>query len=346
MASNLKLADRSHLKILKNLQDLKDVTNHNRLNRVKNKSLEGLWSVCRFLLIIGITFVILYPLLMKFSVAFKAKEDIYNPTIYMIPVHVTLDNFKLALDLLDYWPLLLNTMLYVFVTMVLTTMSTALAGYGFARFQFPGSNLLFGLVVLTILIPMSTLMVPMYLHFRNFDVLGLVQLFTGKEGVNLLNSFWPSVITSATATGLKAGLFIYIFRQFFRGLPKEIEEAALIDGAGGIKTFFTIMLPNAIPPLITVMLFSFVWQYNDTFYTSLFMSESALMPLKVASLPADASQFLPSLMGLDASAKADPNHVALIVDTGILLAILPLIVLYLFVQRHFVESVERTGVVG
>ncbi|WP_435924201.1 carbohydrate ABC transporter permease [Paenibacillus sp. DYY-L-2] len=323
-----------------------DTAAHNRINRVKNKTLEWLWSMCRFLLIIGITFVIIYPILMKFSVAFKAKEDIYNPTIYMVPVHVTLENFRLALELLDYWPLLLNTMTYVVVTMVLTTMSTALAGYGFARFKFPGSNLLFGLVILTILIPMSTLMVPMYLHFRNFDVLGLVHLFTGKDGVNLLNSFWPSVITSATATGLKAGLFIYIFRQFFRGLPKEIEEAALIDGAGGIKTFFKIMLPNAIPPLITVTLFSFVWQYNDTFYTSLFMSDSALMPLKIASLPADASQFLTILAGLGTSGKVDPNYVALIVDTGILLAILPLIVLYLFVQRHFVESVERTGVVG
>ncbi|MEK5477171.1 carbohydrate ABC transporter permease [Paenibacillus sp. FSL R5-0407] len=323
-----------------------DAAAHNRINRVKNKTLNGLWSICRFLLIIGIVFIIVYPILMKFSVAFKAKEDIYNPTIYMIPVHFTLDNFKLALDLLDYWPLLLNTMTYVVITMVLTTMSTALAGYGFARFKFPGSNLLFGLVVLTILIPMSTLMVPMYLHFRNFDVLGLVHLFTGKDGINLLNSFWPSVITSATGTGLKAGLFIYIFRQFFKGLPKEIEEAALIDGAGGIKTFFTIMLPNALPPLITVTLFSFVWQYNDTFYTSLFMSDSALMPLKIASFPADAGQYLSALAGMGASGKMDPNYVALVVDTGILLAILPLIVLYLFVQRHFVESVERTGVVG
>ncbi|NMO95109.1 carbohydrate ABC transporter permease [Paenibacillus lemnae] len=323
-----------------------DEDSHNRINRIKNKSLNSLWSICRFMLILGITFIIIYPILTKFSMAFKAKEDIYNPTIYMIPVHFTLDNLSVALKLLDYWPLLLNTMVYVFVTMLLTTMSTALAGYGFARFQFPGSNILFGLVVLTILIPMSTLMVPMYLHFRSFDVLGVVHLFTGKDGINLLGTYWPSVITSATATGLKAGLFIYIFRQFFRGLPKEIEEAALIDGAGGIKTFFSIMLPNAIPPLITVTLFSFVWQYNDTFYTSLFMSDSALMPLKIASLPADASQFLPGLMGISNSAEADPNYVALVVDTGILLAIIPLILLYLFVQRHFVESVERTGVVG
>ncbi|MCL6460057.1 MAG: carbohydrate ABC transporter permease [Gorillibacterium sp.] len=317
-----------------------------RLTKARNRAANLLWSIFRYALIIGISFVIIYPLLSKVSYALKDKQDIYNPTIYMIPVHFTLDNLKLALDLLDYWPLLASTLVYVFITMLLATISSALAGYGFARFSFPGSNILFALVILTIMVPMSTLMVPMYLHFRSFDILGIFHLITGKDGVNLLNSYWPAMITSATANGLKSGLYIYIFRQFFRGLPKEIEEAALIDGAGGIKTFFTIMLPNAIPPLMTVALFSFVWQYNDTFYTSLFMSESLLMPLKVASLPANTSQFLPILLGLGTNAKADPNYVALIVDTGILLAILPLIILYLFVQRHFVESVERTGVVG
>ncbi|WP_058302667.1 carbohydrate ABC transporter permease [Gorillibacterium timonense] len=315
-------------------------------HKLRNKTVDLLFSIFRYMLIIGISFVILYPILTKISYALKDKQDIYNPTIYMIPVHFTLDNLKLAKDLLNYWPLLGNTLFYVAVVMLLQTASCALAGYGFARFKFPGSNILFALVILTILVPMSTLMVPMYLHFRSFDVLGLVHAFTGKDGINLLNSYWPSIITSATANGLKSGLFIYIFRQFFIGLPKEIEEAALIDGAGGIRTFFQIMLPNAIPPMITVILFSFVWTYNDTFYTSLFMSESSLMPLKIASLPADTSQFLPILMGLGRNGQADPNYVGLIVDTGILLAIIPLIVLYLFVQRHFVESVERTGVVG
>lgn len=317
-----------------------------RLHKAKNKGADLLWVIFRYALIIGISFVIIYPLISKVSYAFKDKQDIYNPTIYMLPVHFTLDNLKMALDLLDYWPLLANTLVYVGITMLLQTVSSALAGYGFARFTFPGSNILFALVILTIMVPMSTLMVPMYLHFRNFDILNLVHLFTGKEGINLLNSYWPAIITSITANGLKSGLYIYIFRQFFRGLPKEIEEAALIDGAGGIKTFFHIMLPNAISPLMTVALFSFVWQYNDTFYTSLFMSESLLMPLKIASLPANTSQFLPVLMGLGVNAKADPNYVALIIDTGILLAIAPLIILYMFVQRHFVESVERTGVVG
>jgi multiple sugar transport system permease protein len=319
-----------------------------RLHKARNKSVDLLWAIVRSVLIVGISFVILYPIMRQLSVAFKAVQDIYDPTIYMVPANYTLENLKYAMRILDYWPILGNTVLFVTIMMALQAASCALAGYGFARFSFPGSKLLFGLVVLTILIPTNTLMVPMYLHFRSFDILGMISLITGKEGVNILNTYWPSIITSATANGLKSGLYIYIFTQFFRGLPKEIEESALIDGAGGFKTFFSIMLPNAIPSLVTVMLFAFVWQYNDTFYASLFMSGSDLMANKIASLPADVNQYLPILLGygINPSQRADPNHVAMIVDTGILLAMLPLIIMYLFVQRYFVESVERTGVVG
>ncbi|MFD1953623.1 carbohydrate ABC transporter permease [Paenibacillus thailandensis] len=318
-----------------------------KLQKARNKAADWLFGLFRYLLIVGISFIIIYPLLLKLSVAFKDKQDIYNPTIFLVPVHFTWDNIKLAMQVMDYFPLLANTLLFVVVTTLLSTASCALAGYGFARFSFPGNGLLFGFVVLTLLIPTSTLMLPMYLHFRSFDILGIVQLFTGKEGVNLLNTYWPSVITAAFGVGLKAGLFIYIFRQFFKGMPKEMEEAALIDGAGGYRTFALIMLPNAVSPLITVILFSFVWQYNDTLYTTLFMSESALIPLKVASLPAQANQLIPSLIGIGgAGVKADPNHVAMIVDTGILLSIAPLILIYLVVQRYFVESIERSGIVG
>lgn len=319
-----------------------------KMQRAKNKSLALLWSFVRAVLIIGVSFTIIYPIMRYISAAIKDPVDIYNPTVYMIPVNYTLDNLKYAMGVLDYWPTLWNSIVLVTLTMILQVISCALAGYGFARFNFPGNNILFALVVLTILIPVNTLMLPMYLHFRSFDLLGIIGFFKGTDGVNLLNTRWPILILSATANGLKSGLYIYIFRQFFRGLPKEIEEAALIDGAGGFKTFFRIMLPNSIPSIVTVALFAFVWQYNDTYFASLFMPNVNLLANKIASLPADANLFLPTLMGygLNPSQKADPNHVALIVDTGILLAILPLIILYLFVQRYFVESVERTGIVG
>lgn len=319
-----------------------------RRQKALQRFFDIVYAIFRALLVIGISFIILYPILQKISVAFKDKTDIYNPTIYMIPVHFTGENIQLAMGILDYFPMLGKTLLFVIVTTLLTAASCALAGYGFARFNFPGNQILFTLVIMTILVPSTTLMLPYYLHFKNFDFLGIISLFTGKSGVNLINTYWPSIITSATAIGLKAGLFIYIFRQFFKGLPKEIEEASLIDGAGGIQTFFRIMLPNSIPPIITVVLFCFVWQYNDTFYTTLFMNGMELMSLKVSTLSSQANQFIPVLMGYahGSGFKADPNHVAMVVDTGILLAIAPLILLYIVVQRYFVESIERTGIVG
>lgn len=298
--------------------------------------MDKLYKLFRALLIIGISFIIIFPIIQKISFAIKDKVDIYNPTIYMVPHHFTLENVSLAVGLLNYFPMLGRTFFYAGITTILAAASCALVGYGFARFKFPGSNVMFGLVIMTILIPTTTLMLPMYLQFKDFF------------GVSLLGTMWPAFMMSATAIGLKSGLFIYIFRQFFKGLPKEIEEASLIDGAGGLTTFFKIMLPISIPPIITVVLFSFVWQYNDTFYTSLLMSGTDLMALKVATLPTQADQFIPSLMGYSHSSgfRADPNHVALVVDTGILLAIAPLVLLYIIVQRYFVESIERTGIVG
>ncbi|PWW07446.1 multiple sugar transport system permease protein [Paenibacillus cellulosilyticus] len=342
------------MQLAKRITQLKDglssdtLLHSSQAHRVRTRAGELVWSIFRYVLIIGISFIIVYPLLLKLSVAFKSRDDIFDPTIFIVPKHFTFSNVEIAVKVLKFFPTLGQTLLFVVAMMILSTASCALAGYGFARFSFPGRNLLFGLVVLTILVPAETLMVPTYLHFRSFDFLNLVTLFTGKDGINLMNSYWPSTILSVTANGLKAGLYIYIFRQFFRGMPAEIEEAALIDGAGGIATFFRIMLPNAVPPLITVMLFAFVWQYNDTFYNSMFMSDMHLMPSQIASLPGNAGVYISTVIygGADPNAKPDPNYVAMIVDTGLLVAISPLIVMYLFVQRYFVESVERTGVVG
>ncbi len=306
------------------------------LERIKR----WLWAIVRFVLIAGLSFVILFPIFQKISTAFKHKSDLYSAVVVWIPQHVSLDNFKEAMRVMDYWPTLLNTFSLSAATTIFTTLSCALAGYGFARLKFKGSNLLFAGVILTILVPPTTILVPVYLNLKNFDLFGLMTLFTGKP-INLLNTYWPFILTSLTANSLKAGLYIFIFRQFFRGIPKEIEEAAYVDGSGIFGTFARIMLPNAIPSIVTVLLFSFVWQWNDSFYTTTYLTSSQVMSTQLSSLPYNLAQQVG-----DGASKADPFYLSMIQDTGILLAILPLIVIYLFVQRYFVESVERTGIVG
>ncbi|GIO68361.1 carbohydrate ABC transporter permease [Paenibacillus sp. FSL M7-1455] len=298
------------------------------------KSKLWLWKAVRTVMIVGFCFIILFPLFLRLSVAFRSKADIYDPTVLWIPRHFTLDNIKIAMEATQYFPALLNTFLISAGTTIVQLASCALAAYAFARLKFRGSGLLFGLVIFTIVVPPQTIMIPLYLTYRYFDLFGLIKLFTGKSSLNLIDTFWPFLISSATAMGLKNGLYIYIFRQFFRGIPKEIEESAFVDGAGVLRTFYRIMLPNAVPAIITVVLFSFVWQWNDSYYVSLFLSK-----VKVLST---------QLMDMGSALGKEPDLVyqSMLLNTGVLLLTAPLIILYLFVQRYFVESVERTGIVG
>ncbi|MBM7542630.1 carbohydrate ABC transporter permease [Amphibacillus cookii] len=299
------------------------------------------WSFVRFVLIAGLSFVILYPILQKISTAIKHKSDLYSPIVVWIPENFTFDNIRDAMSIMNYWETLFNTFMLSGMTTILTAASCALAGYAFARLRFKGSNILFFGVILTILVPPTTILIPVYMNLREFSLGGLIPLLTGNT-VNLLDSYWPFILTSITANSLKAGLYIFIFTQFFRGVPKAIEEAAYIDGAGVGSTFFRIMLPNAFPAIVTVVLFSFVWQWNDSFYTTTYLTSSHVMSTQLSSLPYNLEMFLD---GGDA-ASSDPFYLSMVQDTGILLAILPLIILYLFVQRYFVQSIERTGVVG
>ncbi|WP_152394176.1 carbohydrate ABC transporter permease [Paenibacillus guangzhouensis] len=292
------------------------------------------WIAVRTLLILGFCYIILFPLFLRISVAFRSKVDIYDPTVLWIPRHFTFENLKLAISATKYGSALLNTFMISSATTIIQLATCALAGYAFARLKFKGSGILFALVIFTIVVPPQTIMIPLYLTYRYFDLFGILKWFTEKGSVNLIDTFWPFLISSGTAMGLKNGLYIYIFRQFFRGVPKELEEASLVDGAGIFKTFYRIILPNAIPAIVTVLLFSFVWQWNDSYYVSLFLSKVKVLATQLTD------------MGPALGKEPDPVYQSMLLNTGVLLMMAPLIVLYLFVQRYFVESVERTGLVG
>ncbi|MGZ9585111.1 carbohydrate ABC transporter permease [Paenibacillus marinisediminis] len=303
-----------------------------RFNPVE-KGKRWLWIWLRGLLVAGFCFIILFPLFLRLSVAFRDRADIYDPTVLWIPRNFTWDNLRIAIETTDYFGTMLNTIFISGGTTVIQLMSCALGAYAFARLKFRGSGILFALVIFTIIVPPQTIMIPLYLTYRYFDLFGLVPMLTGKASFNLIDTFWPFIISSSTAMGLKNGLYIYIFRQFFRGIPKELEEASLVDGAGVPRTFLRIMLPNAVPAIVTVALFSFVWQWNDSYYVGLFLNDVKVL----------ATQLMNMGIGLK---EPDPVYQSMLLNTGVLLMTAPLIIMYLFVQRYFVESVERTGIVG
>ncbi|HKM17043.1 MAG: carbohydrate ABC transporter permease [Firmicutes bacterium] len=293
------------------------------------------WSLIRGVLVAGICFIIVYPVLIKISSSLMTEEDLFDLTVRWIPkrfsMKTMLGNYADIYREIDYLHAFANSAALALTVAVLQAASCTLVGYGLARFKFLANNLLFALVIFTLLVPPQMVTIPLFLNFRFFDLFGLL-----KQPLNLIGTFWPFVLTSMTGMGLKNGLFIYIMRQFFKGMPKSLEEAALVDGAGHLRTFFAIMLPGAKVSLLIVFLFSFVWQYNDMFLTQMYMQQSSvLLPFRLESLTLIFDN-------LDYS----DEYISIILNTGMVMFITPILIMYAFLQRYFIESVERTGIVG
>ena len=308
---------------------------------LKKRVKEITYQIIRLILLFGMCFLILQPIFNKISISFMAEEDLYNAMVIAIPEHFTRGNYTLAAGFMDYWNTLRNTMV-VSITIALLQISVCtLVGYGFARFEFPLKKFWFACVMLVIIIPPQTLSTSLHLHFRFFDILGLFQLITG-DTLNLRGSILPYYLMSAGCMGLKNGLYIYMIRQFFRNIPKEMEEAAYVDGCGTLKTFFRIMLPDAKPILTSCFLFSFVWQWTDSFYSKMFLGNIKLLSVQLLLIGEKLDNYLTNTLHL--ASGASTGYTQCIISTGTLMVILPLLILYLFAQRGFVESLSSTGI--
>lgn len=299
------------------------------------------YKIVRAILLFGLCFLILQPLLNKISISFMEEQDLYDSTINVIPRHFTLSNYKISMSLMSYWTSLGNTALVSLLVSVLQIISCTLVGYGFARYKFPLKGLWFGMVILVIVVPPTTIQSSLYLNFRYFDILGLFKLITG-DSLNLLDSLIPYALMCLGCMGLKSGLYIYMLRQYFRGIPKELEEAAYVDGCGKIMTFIRIMLPDAKPMITSCFLFSFVWQWTDSFYARMFLSSDfAILSNKLTGLAGALDNYLDA-RGI--AQKAETAYSQAMLGTGTLLTIVPLIIVYLFAQKGFVESLSQTGI--
>jgi multiple sugar transport system permease protein len=295
------------------------------------------WALIRAVLMIGLCFMILYPLIVKFTSSIMPVDDMYDATVRFVPRSTTLQQYRIAWEWMNYPRVLLNTVSLTLTVSLLQLAFCTLVGYGLGRFNFKGRNLVFGMVLLTLVVPPEMVMIPLFLNFRFFTLFGLVP----EPGINLLGSYWPFVLTSCTTMGLRNGLFVYIMTHFFRNMPDSLEEAAEIDGAGSFVTFYRIMLPGARPALVIVFLFAFVWQWNDLFYLDLFIRSGE------GYLSYALQNFALRFVSNSPISKQFPWHYrSLLNNAGMMMFMAPLLVLYLFMQRHFVESIERTGLVG
>lgn len=289
-----------------------------------------------------LAYQLLYPVLYMFSMSIRAPEDMNDPSIIWVAKHFTLENFADAIKSMNYGNAVRVSLTLCLVCGFLDVFSCAIAGYGFARFDFWGKKALFVLVIFTMVVPTQTLVLPLYMRWRYADFGGIVKLFNEQGFVNLIGTLWPLIIPAALAMGVRSGLYIFIYRQFFINLPVALEDAAYIDGAGPYRTFFSIMLPNIKNAIITVFLFSFVWNWGEYYLSKQFLgSTDRSIMVALSSIRRDLAS-LSSLAGTQIG--SNPEKVATRVMAGCLLTAAPMLLMFIFTQRFLADSIEHIGI--
>lgn len=317
----------------------------NRIKHIKKRGTGLIVSFIRYVILLSIGFIIIYPLFYMIVCSVQSKDAFYDSTRVWIPTQFAVkENFKAAFGAMNYATSFWNTIKYAVVSALLEVASCAFIGYGFARFEFREKKFYTLMLFMTILIPDMILLIPRMVNYSNLDFLGILGLFNKLTGINLrpnvLNSavvFWlPSVF----ATGLRSGVLIYIYIQFFKGLPRELEEAAYVDGANHFRTFFSIALPSSGVVILTVTVFSLIWHWNDYLLSGMYLTDNYPLAMQLNMLK--QTIMLMYDVRVDTS---NPQTMAYLM-AGCLLFILPMLIVYMILQKGFIESIDRVGITG
>ena len=282
-----------------------------------------LFKVIIYALLIGIGFVYVYPLLYMVSISLQDLADLLSPSVLYIPSKLYLDNIITSFEVLKYLETLLSSLTVTLFPAILQTFVASLIGYGFAKFEFPLKRIIFAIVILTYIIPPQLIMIPRFVLFND---------------LNLVGTIWSILLPASLGQGLYSAVFILIFYQFYKMIPKALEEAAQIDGASPFYVYIKIAVPLSVPSFITSFLFSFVWYWNET-YTSSLMLNNLVETLQLRLLT-----FVSSYQDLF------PGEAALINEgirmSATLLIILPMLIVYIFIQKLFIQGIDQSGLAG
>lgn len=311
-----------------------------KMSGIKAKKLVSsvIWGIVRYGFLIASCYLLLYPFLYMISGSFRAAIDFHDPTVNWIPKHISTENLAVAWRAMDYGRSLLHTLLDGMIPALLQFCVSAVAAYGMARFRFKGRSVFTVLMFLNLLVPAVMIIIPMYTklyHFDVFGILGLLSKITGQElRPNLLDSPFAFWLPAALGVGLKGGLFIYIFTQFFKGLPRELEEAAWLDGAGPYRTFMKIIVPSSGSAAITVLSFAVIWNWSDYLLPEMFLTDN--YPLSVML------ERMPKIVEYEVGTESQAG----VLLASCLLFLIPVILFYLLIQKRFTASIVTSGITG
>ncbi len=301
-------------------------------------------SLLRYVVLIAIGYIILYPLLYMISSAIRTRDSFYDPSVVWVTSDVTFENFKMAWSVMKYGQAIWNTLLYEIVSAAIQIISCSLVAYGLARFEFKEKRILTFFMFLLILVPSQMMMLPIFMNYSKLDFFGLLGLIDSLTGIdirpNVLNSVTTFWLPALLGVGIRSGIIIYIYVQFFKGLPKELEEAAWIDGAGPLKTYIRIALPSSGVVITTITVFSLIWHWNDYQLASMYLyAEKWPLAVKLSEITSAEA------MGTLRLSGDDPLRIAIMM-AGCFMFIIPILIVYLFLQKKFVKSIDRVGITG
>lgn len=267
------------------------------------------------LLITGVGICMIYPLVWMFFASFKTNNEI-NLATRLLPESFDWSGFIKGWQSsgqYTFTDFFLNTFMLVIPTVLFTVISCTVVAYGFARFSFKGNKLLFGVMLSTLMVPNAVLIIPRYLLFRDFG---------------WLDSYMPFWMPALFAC---YPFFIYQEVQFLRGIPRELDEAAKIDGCNSFQIFIRILLPILKPSMISVCIFQTIWVWNDFMNPLIYINSVSKYPLSLALR-----------MGLDVAASTNWNEIM----SMACVSILPLVILFFCLQKYFVEGIASSGLKG
>lgn len=308
--------------------------------KTRKRVLNVLWIIARHIFLIGISYVVLYPLMYMVSNAFKPVDQYYDPAVVWIPKSLTLDNFRIVALVMDIKEVMLNTLVISVIPALISTNVCMMIGYGLARFNVRGKKLVLACLIMTIIVPQQTISTSLYSSYRYFDFMGILSLLN-VETPNLIGTPWVTLIPAVLGVGLKSGIFIFIYMQFFTGLPKELQEAASIDGCGAFRTYRKIIVPTARNINIAVLLLALVWYWNDYYTPAMFIRTKDTIATAMANFQANLQNLHNMGTGLGNIQTANTQ-----IQAACLIAIVPLIILYIFLQKRFAEGIENSGLTG
>ena len=333
------------MQIVENVKDtflkLKNGTKETRYKAIRR--VNGVFgSLLRYVVLIAIGYIILYPLLYMISSSIRTRDSFYDPSIVWITSEVTLENFDYAFGIMNYAGAFLNTIIYEMISAGIQIISCSIVAYGLARFEFKEKKVLTFFMFLLILVPSQMMMLPIFMNYSKLDFLGVLGLIDSLTGIdirpNVLNSVWTFYLPALFGVGIRSGIIIYIYIQFFTGLPRELEEAAWVDGAGPFKTFLRIAVPSSSVVFITVLVFALIWHWNDSLLAGIYLTTDATLSVTIGSID--------DWLGAIYTIYGGTPQYASAVMAACLLLISPMLVFYMFVQRGFVESIDRVGITG